>query len=739
MKKQNGISLLIKTLLPQRTVLAVPLSFALFACDAISETRPPIEEELQTAGVIFTKLTFSNFGDEECHEDEEDECEHDFDDEECDEDEDECEHGFDDEECDENEDECEHDFDDEECDEDEDECEHDFDDEECDEDEDECEHDFDDEECDEDEDECEHDFDDEECDEDEDECEHDFDDEECDEDEEELCELLETGVTSSYVNPNPLPNMEIIPVDKVSANRASRFLNQATLGANYPTVTQVAAIGEAQWLEQQFQQPIGYLFPYTDFLLKEVEEQDEDYELLGSPVKFHMHAWWTQAMTSPDLVRQRVAMALSEIFVVSSNVETIGESPYAVTHYYDTLLKHSFGNFRDLLKGISLNPAMGVYLSHLNNEKVNPEMGTFPDENYAREVMQLFSIGLFELNLDGSRKKDDQGQDIATYGQDEIREFAKIFTGLAIESEDEGFGVGVCCNGQFYTHAAEMKPLKMYDAFHSQGEKRLLNGMIVPAGQTGMQDIDAAIDNLFNHPNVGPFIGKQLIQRLVKSNPSPEYIQRVATAFNGNEDTPRGDMKAMLRAILLDPEARSVADNNIAEGRLREPFLRLLRLARIFNATTDNRTYAAEGYDVSGQIQQYVLYAPSVFNFFQPNYTPNGDIKEAGLVAPEFQITNAVTIIEIKNLIQFWLETGRFDDPVGFIPPETVSFSEEIALAEDTEALLDRLDTLMTYGTLSSNTKDVIRKAIENETELEFKVKKAVYLMAVSPDFAVAL
>ena len=191
---------------------------------------------------------------------------------------------------------------------------------------------------------------------------------------------------------------------------------------------------------------------------------------------------------------------------------------------------------------------MAIYLSHLNNAKADPATGTFPDENYAREVMQLFSIGLFELNPDGSRKQDANGQDIPTYGQNEIREFAKIFTGLSMDIEGEGFGSVPCCNPDFYEHARDMKPLKMNEAYHSTGEKHLLNGFVVPAGQTGMQDIDAAIDNLFNHPNVGPFIGKQLIQRLVKSNPSPAYISRVTAAFNGETTGVRGDMKAVIQA-----------------------------------------------------------------------------------------------------------------------------------------------------------------------------------------------
>ena len=248
-------------------------------------------------------------------------------------------------------------------------------------------------ECDEDEEECDA-F--RECEEDEQECQElpecDTQEEECEEfpecdSQEEACEEFHQNVSTGYENPNPLPDSTEMVVEQSAANNASRFLAQATLGADYATISQVASFGEDMWLESQFQQPPGYLFPYIDHLFKRQEELDEQYpdsDLLGGPLSFHMHAWWTQVMTSPDLVRQRIAMALSEIFVVSSNVEIIGESPYMVSQYYDTLIKHSFGNFRDLLKDISLNPAMAIYLSHLNNEKADPSRGTYPDENYAR-------------------------------------------------------------------------------------------------------------------------------------------------------------------------------------------------------------------------------------------------------------------------------------------------------------------------------------------------------------------
>ncbi len=559
--------------------------------------------------------------------------------------------------------------------------------------------------------------------------------EECS-DPEEGCQL---EITTGFVNPNPIPDMTVFPVDLESANRAARFLAQASLGANYPTVTQVASMGEAAWLESQFQQPVGRLMPYTDFLIQLIEQNadnDQFVEALDGPEYVYLNAWWTQVMTSPDLVRQKVAMALSEIFVASASVEAIGETPPAMAQYYDVLLDNAFGNYRDLLKGITLSPAMGVYLSHMGNQKANEAAGTFPDENYAREVMQLFSIGLFELNPDGSQKLDGNGNPIPTYDQQDIREFAKIFTGLSTNSQS-GFVGANMFEGDYF---GSSQPMIMYEQYHSTEQKRLLNGQIVPAGQTGMQDIDAAMDNLFNHPNVGPFIGKQLIQRLVTSNPSPAYIERVTRAFNGESSGVRGDMKAIIRAILLDPEATTQpSQQQNTAGRLREPFLRLLRLKRTFNATTVDRTHAGGNYDLSSAIRQYVMFSPSVFNFFQPNYRPNGEIKDAGLVAPEFQITNASSIVEVKNVVQLFLETGRIEERAGLLPSETVSFESELAIAQDVGELVSRLDTLMTYGTLTSNTREAVISAIQNLEDPLDRVRMAIYLIAISPDYAVAI
>ena len=292
----------------------------------------------------------------------------------------------------------------------------------------------------------------------------------------------------------------------VTPEEAARFLSRATLGANWEEIHRVAGMGYEAWLDEQFGRPIGTHQPFLDQRAQlglEVEAEHRRW------------SWWEQIMQGPDPLRQRVGLALSEHFVVSDALGQIRDNPQGLANYYDMLLRHAFGNYRDLLFDVSVHPIMGVYLSHLRNEKSSP--GRFPDENYAREIMQLFSIGLFELRPDGSLQLSGAGNPIPTYDNGDITELAKIFTGLSFDGPDFDFDEGV---------ASWTEPMRMYEAYHEPGPKQLLRGKFVPPGQTGMQDIEDAIDSLFEHPNVGPFVARRLIQRLVTSNPSPGYIER---------------------------------------------------------------------------------------------------------------------------------------------------------------------------------------------------------------------
>ena len=399
------------------------------------------------------------------------------------------------------------------------------------------------------------------------------------------------------------------PPTVAELNAASRLAAQATFGMDYAGIDQIARRGHEQWIDDQFAVPMSsHLSIVADIVARrdagEFEEFENDIEYL---IFARRLAWWHQSVTAPDELRQRVAFALSEIFVVSDSVDRLITFPDALSGYYDMLLRNSFGNFRELLRDVSLHPAMGIYLSHINNRRSDPVNNIFPDENYAREVMQLFSIGLFELNIDGSLQLDGDGDPIPTYSNNEIREFAKIFTGFSFGGAGAYFGRNYPPNFQ--------SPMQMFDAQHEPGSKTLLNGTVVPAGQTGMQDFEDAIDNLFNHPNVGPFIGKQLIQRLVTSNPSPAYIERVARAFNGDTTGVRGDMRAVIKAVLLDPEAAAVPAAMADFGKLREPVVRYASILRQFGATSEDGFIGVLGYFLQQIAKQHPLSAPSVFQF----------------------------------------------------------------------------------------------------------------------------
>ncbi|EAQ96944.1 DUF1800 domain-containing protein [Congregibacter litoralis] len=529
---------------------------------------------------------------------------------------------------------------------------------------------------------------------------------------------------------------EDFPAQLQGINNASRLASRATFGSDFATIESIDAKGAEAWIDEQFALPITSHDAVVDTLLAreaagEFDElaAREDNDNLSAV--FGRLAWWHNTITGEDQLRQRVAYALSQIFVISDEVNALLLSPYGTSNYYDMLLANAFGNVRALLEDVTLHPAMGIYLSHLNNARSDPESGTFPDENYAREAMQLFSIGLFELNPDGSEVVDEQGQPVPTYDNDDIREFAKIYTGLSWGGNNNRFG------SDRYNFS---EPMRMFDAFHEPGEKRLLNGVTVPAGQEGIVDIQAAMDNLFMHPNISPFLGKQLIQRLVTSNPSPAYVARVSAAFEDNGVGERGDMRAILKAILLDPEALAEPDPQSGFGKLREPLLRYTAMLRQLGVASPDGFYANFGFFVQQLIQQHPLSAPSVFNFYSPNHQPIGELAAEGLVSPEFQITNSNSIIEISNLMRYAVVADLVND---FSEPPfskaSLTLDGFLPLADDVEALLTRLDTVFTYGTLSDDTRSAIRDLVTLLDDPELRVRVAAYLLLISPDYAVEM
>ncbi|NKB99995.1 MAG: DUF1800 family protein [Pseudomonadales bacterium] len=506
---------------------------------------------------------------------------------------------------------------------------------------------------------------------------------------------------------------------------AARLLDLATFGATYDEIEDAAVQGADAWLEAQLVMPASQHMPVVQ---RYITEYGFDLSADPFPGFYRRFAFWEQALTAPDQLRQLVAYALTQIFVVSDNVGAIVNDPRALGSYYDLLMEHGFGNYRDLLRAVTLHPAMGLYLSHVNNGKSDPITNTFPDENYAREVMQLFSIGLFELNPDGTRVLDG-GDPIPTYANSDIREFSKIFTGLSYGPEFPG-GPSFFGKRNPVMHV----PMTMFDDFHEEGDKQLLNGFVVPAGQSGMEDLDDAIDNLFNHPNVGPFIGKQLIQRLVTSNPSPEYVSRVSAVFADNGAGVRGDMRAVIRAILTDAE--------VAQGiRLREPFRRYVALNRSLHSVGEDGTYPGLGFVSEFLTGQNVLSAPSVFNFYLPIFSPAGSIKDAGLAAPEFQITDASTIIGMTNLVAYALFSEQsLDTPNNFtrIVPDLSEFE---SLASDGAAMVDRIDLIFFGGAMDDETRAIITQYVSDtfsssgDTTLTAQV--GLYLSLTSPAYAV--
>lgn len=522
---------------------------------------------------------------------------------------------------------------------------------------------------------------------------------------------------------------------------ASRFLAQATLGYNIDDIKEVSQKGYQTWLAQQMAMPRTSLLEIRNELKPYFSKNIDD-----PPGVMRFRAvWWNLVLGQSDLLRQRVTYALSQIFVVSAFANDFFHDEGLVsTGYYELLSKHALGNYRDLLAAVSRSTTMGMYLSHLYNPKGDKAKNIHPDENYAREVMQLFSIGLYELNNDGTPKKNAQGAPIATYDNATIREFAKVFTGFGCDCPNAEWGKPVDDIEDEERQQALLNPMKMYEQWHEPGVKKLLRGKVVPAGQSGMKDFDDAIDNLFHHPNVGPFIGKALIQLLTSANPSPAYVNRVATAFNNNGQGVRGDMKAVIKAILLDPEIRKPeAEGNPNGGKLREPIVRYTGFLKAFRAESSREIFIHHLARWEEKIGQTPLYAKSVFNFYLPNYQPNGAIADKGLVAPVFQIHNSSTAISYINEVGDWcFENSPFgddeDDRQGVQRKlkMKLNFDEEQALIDNPQELIDHLDILLACGQLSGQAKKVMTTALAKTPE-EDRLKVALYLVMIAPEYVV--
>ena len=506
-----------------------------------------------------------------------------------------------------------------------------------------------------------------------------------------------------------------------SDEAAARFLLQAQFSASEADIASVRASGCAAWLERQIALPYGTTG--WDWL------NSQGYGDVSNPANYYDNTYpgdymaWSQLMTAPDTLRKRLALALSEFFVVSLTGLNSNWRSHAMAHYWDTLVAQAMGNYRGLLEAITLNPAMGYYLSTKGNKKENAA-GRQPDENYAREVMQLFSIGLYQLNADGTTTLDGAGQKIPSYSVSDISNLARVFTGYDLDQSQNVDTVIAQTGGGTRTignTAFARLPMVLTPSNHSMLAATFL-GTTIPASTAGAAALKTALDALFNHANTAPFFCKQMIQRLVTSNPSPAYVARVAAVFVDNGAGVRGDLARVFSAILLDGEARGPAGLTQAEfGKLREPMLRLVQWARTFGVTSSSGGWKIGDLSNAGtQLGQSPLRSPSVFNYFRPGYVPPSTALSTGVVAPEFQLVSESSVGGYLNYMMGVINGGikRYaGNPGVVVDVVSAAYVGELALATNATALVQRLNLLLCAGQLSSATQTLIVTAL-NATPL---------------------
>ena len=538
-------------------------------------------------------------------------------------------------------------------------------------------------------------------------------------------------------------------VDSALASKldAVRFLQQASFGATPTDLTALAGKPYSQWLTEQMALPASA--DYVNHVQAKYSLGDS-YRPGGS---LYSPAWvgqkfWDSAANSPDQLRKRVAFALHQVFMVSQLDSNLWYQARAYANYLDTLNKHAFGNFRTLLEDIALSPAMGIYLSHMRNRKEDASSGRLPDENFAREVMQLFSIGLHELNVDGSLKKDAAGKPVETYGNADVMALAKVFTGWGwalpdAQMTDNAFRWANPDTSAGGDTRIDLLPMKAYPAQHSTAQKTLFTGKawatVLPANGSAATDLRLALDALFKHPNVGPFIGRQLIQRLVTSQPSPAYVGRVAAVFNNNGSGVRGDLAAVVRAILLDSEARNAPDASF--GKLREPVLRVAQWMRAMGARSASGQYAM-AFELDSSSER-VLNANSVFGYFRPGYVPPGTVFSAsGSTVPEFQIVNESTVAAWLNTAESMAGTGLGWNGTGNdVSADYAALAQWVATG-NLSMVIDHLNVLLLGGRMSAGLRQAIQDAVgsvvgSGATSDLYRARAAVFMTLASPEYLV--
>jgi uncharacterized protein (DUF1800 family) len=565
----------------------------------------------------------------------------------------------------------------------------------------------------------------------------------------------------TFTVPSAAPS---ISLTNVTATDAARFLTQATFGPKKSEIDALTGGSIDTWITNQMAKP-------ATSHRAAIQYDRTTYGGSGSFSNWNavhppnrQSSWFKVAITADDQLRQRVAFALSQIFVVSD--VSLGEDSQSepLAYYYDLLVNGAFGNFRTLLENVTLSPVMGLYLSALRNSKADPVTGQTPDENYAREVMQLFTIGLVKLQPDGTLLLGADGLTVPTYNQTTITQMAKVFTGWAYPSTNLASFRTASTN--YYS------PMQLFPAYHDDTAKDLtpVTTTTIAANQGGTKDLQLALDALFNHPNTAPFISKLLIQRLVTSNPSPAYVYRVAQKFENNGFGVRGDLAAVVRAILTDYEARSpVVASNITFGKLKEPILRLTALLRGFSASSTSGRYMGYRVTVNGtpivsttpkpaaigdistiysstrldavqsSINEAPLRSPTVFNYYHADYVLPGPVAEAGLVVPEFEITDDNYAINVPNVLRTFANATL---PATTADPYTVTLNldYEKTLASNPAALTDYLSTILCANSLSTAARSSIiatLTALQSTSSADVIVRTALILITSSPNAAI--
>jgi len=499
------------------------------------------------------------------------------------------------------------------------------------------------------------------------------------------------------------------PNETVSSLQASRFLAQASMGATRDGIARVQAIGYSAWLDEQMAMPATQ--SRWDWLVS------KGFNAIGNKNSQAGidSAVWRKLLSSPDTLRQRVTLALSEIVVASLDGFTGSWSAFTGAAYMDILEANAFGNYRTLLQQITLSVSMGEYLTYRRNAKADPKTGSMPDENYAREILQLFTIGLVMLNADGTASTQE------TYTQADISGLARVFTGW-----DQDLAGGTTDTPDY-----KQRPMTQVASKYEAGEKVFL-GTTIAAGTDAATCLSKALDAIFAHQNVAPFISRQLIQRLVTSNPAPAYVARVAAVFNNNGKGVKGDLKAVVKAILLDQEARSAAGaTSTSFGKVREPILRFAAWARAYNSASPSDAWAiGNTTDPSTRLGQSPLRSPSVFNFFRPGYVPPA----LGVVAPEFQIVNESSVVGYVNYMQNAISKG-----VGDVKAD---YAALLPMADNVPALVDEINLVLAAGQLGSDSVTLIRNAVAGmatgtDAARANRVYAALTLVMASPEFIV--